>query len=57
MLIKCHCGKEFEFEAGEQEFYAQKGFPLPKRCAECRKKKREERLKLEIDEGLEKNVY
>ncbi len=31
------CGKEFTFSAGEQEFYAQKGFSNPVRCAECRK--------------------
>ena len=57
MLIKCHCGKEFVFEAGEQKFYEEKGFPLAKRCIECRAKKRQDRLKLEIDESLNKNVY
>lgn len=32
------CGKEFTFTAGEQEFYAEKGFENePKRCPECRK--------------------
>lgn len=31
------CGNEFEFSAGEQEFYAQRGFTEPpKRCASCR---------------------
>lgn len=32
------CGKEFVFTAGEQEFYAEKGFEHePTRCLECRK--------------------
>ena len=31
------CGKEFVFTAGEQEFFAQKGFTNePSRCPECR---------------------
>jgi CxxC-x17-CxxC domain-containing protein len=30
------CGKQFTFTAGEQEFYAQRGFSEPQRCAECR---------------------
>lgn len=31
------CGKEFVFTAGEQEFYAEKGFVNePLRCKECR---------------------
>ena len=32
------CGKEFVFTAGEQEFYAEKGFQNePARCPECRR--------------------
>jgi CxxC-x17-CxxC domain-containing protein len=31
------CGQEFTFTAGEQEFFAQKGFAhAPSRCPECR---------------------
>jgi CxxC-x17-CxxC domain-containing protein len=31
------CGQEFVFTAGEQEFYAQRGFSeAPKRCSSCR---------------------
>ena len=31
------CGKEFVFTAGEQEFYAEKGFMNePQRCKACR---------------------
>ena len=30
------CGKEFIFSAGEQEFYAEKGFEnKPVRCRDC----------------------
>jgi len=35
------CGKEFVFTAGEQEFYAEKGFQNePQRCKECRDKRK-----------------
>lgn len=34
------CGKNFEITNGEYEFLASKGFDLPKRCKECRKKSR-----------------
>ncbi len=30
------CGKQFTFTAGEQEFYAQRGYSEPGRCGECR---------------------
>ena len=36
-LICKDCGAEFVFTAGEQEFYAEKGFQnKPSRCKECR---------------------
>ena len=35
------CGQTFVFTAGEQEFYAQKGFQnAPKRCKSCKVTKR-----------------
>lgn len=36
--LKCKdCGNDFVFTAGEQEFYASKGFENePQRCKECR---------------------
>jgi len=36
--IRCsECGATFTFTAGEQEFYASKGFTNePKRCVSCR---------------------
>lgn len=30
------CGKQFTFTAGEQEFYATRGFSEPTRCTDCR---------------------
>lgn len=36
-LVCQDCGEEFVFTAGEQEFYAEKGFTNePKRCRNCR---------------------
>lgn len=38
------CGMEFVFTAGEQEFYAQRGFSeAPKRCASCRAARKAQR--------------
>ena len=44
ITLKCKdCGNEFVFSAGEQEFYAEKGFKnQPQRCKECRIKKKNE---------------
>ena len=38
ITLKCKdCGQDFVFTAGEQEFYAEKGFQnQPQRCRECR---------------------
>ncbi|MDI6601643.1 MAG: zinc-ribbon domain-containing protein [Thermoanaerobacteraceae bacterium] len=37
VLVCKDCGKEFVFTAGEQQFYAEKGFQNePVRCKECR---------------------
>ena len=45
-LICEDCGAEFIFTAGEQEFYAEKGLVnKPKRCPECRKKRRQNKRK------------
>ncbi|MDR1754286.1 MAG: zinc-ribbon domain containing protein [Eubacterium sp.] len=40
-LICKDCGNEFVFTAGEQEFYAEKGFVNePQRCKDCRDAKK-----------------
>ncbi len=39
--LECaECGKTFEFSAEDQEFYAKKGYSAPKRCTECRAKRK-----------------
>ncbi len=41
-LVCRDCGSEFVFTAGEQEFYAEKGFENePTRCKECRTARKE----------------
>lgn len=40
-LVCKECQKEFVFTAGEQEFYAERGFENePQRCRECRQKRK-----------------
>ena len=36
------CGKQFEVTEGESQFYKDRSLELPKRCPECRAKKRRE---------------
>jgi CxxC-x17-CxxC domain-containing protein len=35
-LTCADCGQQFVFTASEQDFYAQRGFSEPRRCASCR---------------------
>jgi hypothetical protein len=37
------CGQGFTFTAGEQDFYASRGFSEPTRCQDCRAIRRAER--------------
>lgn len=40
-LLTCvDCGREFVFSKGEQFFFASKGLCEPKRCPECRKRRK-----------------
>lgn len=49
-LICEDCRAEFQFTTGEQEFYATKGLTnKPKRCPECRKKRRQKNRKQMYD--------
>lgn len=43
ILICRDCGREFTFTAGEQGFYAERGFVPPSRCTSCRASRRAER--------------
>lgn len=39
--LQCaECGTIFEFLAEDQEYYATKGYSAPKRCPECREKRK-----------------
>ena len=49
-IVCVDCGEEFEFSAGEQSFYKYKGLTEPKRCKNCRSKKRADNQK-SVDEG------
>ena len=42
-LTCADCGKEFTWSASEQEFFAEKKFAPPKRCLDCRKRRRQEK--------------
>jgi CxxC-x17-CxxC domain-containing protein len=42
-LTCADCGQEFTFTASEQDFYAQRGFSEPRRCGNCRAKRKAER--------------
>ena len=37
------CGQQFTFTAGEQAFYAERGFSPPMRCPACRSKRKADR--------------
>ena len=45
ITLKCKdCGEQFVFTAGEQQFYAEKGFTnQPVICHACRKAKKQQR--------------
>jgi hypothetical protein len=43
-IIKCcDCGAGFILTAGERQFYFDRHLNLPKRCPECRRKRRQGR--------------
>jgi len=40
-ILEClECGRHFTFTRGEQIYFASKGLSTPKRCPECRLKRR-----------------
>jgi NAD-dependent SIR2 family protein deacetylase len=49
------CGNQFAFNAGEQRFYLSKGLSTPKRCPDCRQK-RKNTLVREEQEGRKENA-
>ncbi|UZQ83509.1 zinc-ribbon domain-containing protein [Thermoanaerobacter sp. RKWS2] len=51
VLVCKDCGKEFVWTAGEQQFYAEKGFQNePVRCKACREAKKEETISTMLEE-------
>ena len=36
----CDCGRDFVWEKGEREYYWSKGLADPKRCPECRQRRK-----------------
>ena len=57
--IKCRdCAKDFVFSAGEQQFFAEKGFDKPPiRCSECRKAKRQNRGEAKPQMPVEEGTF
>jgi hypothetical protein len=44
MILTCvDCKRSYSWTAGEQDFYHKKGMSAPKRCPECRQKKKQGR--------------
>ena len=44
MISQCkECGAQFSISAKEQEWFESRSLALPKRCPECRKKRRKEK--------------
>jgi NAD-dependent SIR2 family protein deacetylase len=48
-LVCVGCGNTFDFTEKDQEFYKKMGFSAPRRCKDCREKRKKEREKNERD--------
>ena len=51
------CSKTFIITRGEKEFFDQKGFDLPQRCPECRKRKRAQSNRRSRDTNQEQSSH
>ena len=58
-LVCNECGQEFVFSAGEQEFYAARGFQNePKKCKACRAARKDAtRAKVPFEPKSDRPVY
>lgn len=45
------CGQAFTFTAGEQAFYAERGYSTPQRCSNCRAERKAQRSASGYDSG------
>lgn len=52
--LLCGCGKTFIFSVKDQEFYKDMGFDKPKRCRDCRIKKKEDRKAKDTQKTVER---
>lgn len=43
VCVERRCGMEFTWSVRDQEFYARQGYDPPKRCPECRQRRKAER--------------
>ena len=50
-IICRDCGQEFTFTAGEQAFYAERGYSEPQRCSSCRASRKAQRAASGYDSG------
>ena len=50
-IICRDCGQEFTFTAGEQAFYAERGYSEPQRCSSCRASRKAQRASSGYDSG------
>jgi CxxC-x17-CxxC domain-containing protein len=56
--ITCRdCGEAFTFTAGEQAFYAERGYSQPQRCANCRAERKAQRSASGYDSGSSSGGY
>jgi CxxC-x17-CxxC domain-containing protein len=56
--ITCRdCGEAFTFTAGEQAFYAERGYSEPQRCANCRAERKAQRAASSYDSGSASGGY
>ena len=57
-LVCKECGNEFVFTAGEQEFYAERGFQNePQRCKACRDARKNGEAKVPFEPKSDRPVY
>ena len=40
VIVCCDCSREFVWEKGEQEYFWSKGLADPKRCLDCRRRRK-----------------
>jgi len=56
--ITCRdCGQAFTFTAGEQAFYAERGYSEPQRCSNCRAERKAQRTASGYDSGRSSSDY